>query len=159
MTNKAKPIPEGHHTVTPGLTVKGADKAIEFYKKAFGATEINRFKGPDGRIMHAEIKIGDSIIFLSDEMPGCASPQTLGGTPAGLYVYVDDVDAVFNRAVSAGAQVKMPVADMFWGDRFGQVMDPFGHPWSLSTHIEDVSPQEMERRGREFFAQMASSKT
>lgn len=155
----AKAIPDGFHTVTPGLTVKGAEKAIEFYKKAFGATEINRMKGPDGKIIHAEIKIGNSIVFLSDEMPGmCSSPQTLGGSPVGLYVYVDDVDAMFNRAVSAGAQVKMPVADMFWGDRYGQVIDPFGHQWGLSTHKEDVSPEEMKRRGEEFFAQMASKK-
>ena len=154
MTAKIKPIPEGYHTVTPYLIVAGADKAIEFYKKAFGATETTRLTTPDGKVMHAEIKIGDSQIMLTDESPDCGSlgPLTVGGTPVSIVLYVEDVDSVVSRAVTAGAEVLMPVADMFWGDRFGTVVDPFGHKWSIATHIEDVSPEEIETRAKALFA-------
>jgi uncharacterized glyoxalase superfamily protein PhnB len=157
MTRPVKAVPEGHHTVTPHLIVRGGDQAIAFYKKAFGAEEVNRAPGPDGKkLMHAVIKIGDSLIHLSDEFPdmGSRSPQTLGGTAAGLLVYVEDVDAAFQRAVAAGAQVGFPVADMFWGDRFGKVVDPFGHEWALATHKEDVSHEEAMKRAAAHFAQM-----
>ncbi len=155
MASRAKDIPKGFHTVTPYLTVTDSARAIDFYKRAFGAEELYRLDGPDGKIAHAEIKIGDSIIMLSDEMPGWGrSPQTLGGTPVNIFLYVKDVDGVFNRAVAAGAKVGMPVSDMFWGDRYGQVTDPFGHSWSLATHKEDVSPEELRKR-----AQAAMAKT
>lgn len=157
MSKPGKPIPEGYHTITPYLTVKGAEKAIEFYKKALGAQETVRMPGPDGRgIVHAELKIGDSIIMLHDEMPENKSPQSLGGSPVGLYLYLQDVDAAFKKAVAAGAQELQPVQDMFWGDRVGQFKDPFGHFWTLATHKEDLTPEEVAKRGREFFAQMAS---
>lgn len=158
MAAQVKPIPTGYHTVTPTLTVRDADKAIEFYKHAFGAEELMRFLGPDeNSIMHAEIKIGDSIIFLSEERPnmGCRGPQSLGGTPVGLYLYIEDVDHAFKRAVSAGAKVEMSVAEMFWGDRCGQLTDPFGHKWSLATHKEDLTREELRKRALAFFAQMA----
>jgi PhnB protein len=154
---RVRAIPAGFHTATPGLTVRGAAEAIEFYKRAFGAQELMRMPGPDGKsLVHAEIKIGNSVIFLNDEMPdmGCRSPQTLGASTAALHLYVPDVDAAFKRAVEAGAQVKMPVADMFWGDRFGRVADPFGHEWGLATHKEDLTPQAMAKRAQDFFAQM-----
>ena len=153
------PVPEGYRTITPYLTVKGAAEAIEWYKKAFGAQEIARMPMPDGRLMHAEIKIGDSFIMLGDEFPemgGNKSPQTLGGTTSGLHIYVSDCDALFKRAVEAGATPKMPPMDMFWGDRFGKLGDPFGHDWSVGTHIEDVSDAEMQRRTREAAAQMGA---
>jgi PhnB protein len=159
MKTPVKSVPAGYHTVTPMLTVKDAKKAMECYKRAFGAEERMRFLGPDGKsIMHAEMKIGDSIIMLGEENPemGCSGPQTLGGTPVGLYLYVEDVDHAFTRAVSAGAKADMPVADMFWGDRFGQVIDPFGHKWNLATHKEDLTPEEMRKRAETFFAQMAT---
>ena len=158
MTTQMKPVPPGFHTVTPMLTVREADKAIDFYKRAFGAEERMRFLGPDEKsIMHAEIKIGDSIIMLGEEHPqkGCSGPQTLGGTPVSLYLYVEDVDKAFNRAASAGATVTMPVADMFWGDRCGQLTDPFGHKWMLATHKEDLQPEEIRKRATAFFAEMA----
>jgi PhnB protein len=142
-----KPIPEGYHTLTPFLTVRDAVRAIEFYKKAFGAQERGGVaKGPDGKVMHAELKIGDSIIMLSDEFPehGVLSPQN-GGVGMGLHIYVDGVDAAFDRAVKAGAQVEMPVSDQFWGDRYGKLTDPFGHKWSIATHIKDMSGDEMKR--------------
>lgn len=158
MATKVKSIPTGFHSITPMLTVREVDKAIDFYKRALGAEERMRFKGPDGKsIMHAELKIGDSIIMLGGEQAekGCSSPQKLGGTPVSLYLYVEDVDKAFNRAASAGVAVTMPVADMFWGDRCGQFMDPFGHRWSLATHKEDLSQEEMQKRGKAFFAEMA----
>jgi uncharacterized glyoxalase superfamily protein PhnB len=158
MTPQSKSCPKGFHTVTPTLTVRDAGKAIEFYKRAFGAEERMRFPGPDGKgIMHAEIKIGDSIIMLGDESPqkGCVSPQTLGGTPSGLFLYVDDVDRTFNQAVTAGAKSDMPVSDMFWGDRCGNLTDPFGHKWMVATHKEDLTPEELRKRAEGFFAQMA----
>ena len=145
-----KPIPEGYHTATPYLIIGGAAEAIEFYKKAFGATELFRFPAPDGKIGHAEIKIGDSPIMLADEYPemGYKGPQTLGGSPVSIMIYVDDVDTVFNRAVAAGASVKEAVSDKFYGDRMGTLADPFGHVWHVSTHKEDVSVEEMERRAK-----------
>ena len=158
MAKRAKAVPEGCHTVTPYLTVRGADRAIEFYKKAFGAKELMRMPGLGGKsIMHAEIKIGDSRIFLSDEFPemGSRSPQSLGGTANSLHLYVEDVDAAFKKAIAAGAKVQMPVADMFWGDRYGKLIDPFGHEWGLATHKEDLTPREIRKRADAFFTQMA----
>jgi PhnB protein len=145
-----KPIPEGYHSVTPYLIISGASDAIEFYKKAFGAAELFRFPAPDGKIGHAEIKIGDSPIMLADEYPamGYKGPQSLGGSPITLMIYVEDVDNVFNRAVDAGATVKEAVQDKFYGDRTGTLTDPFGHVWHISTHQEDVSMEELERRAK-----------
>ena len=150
-------IPTGYHTVTPSLFVRNGAEAIEFYKKAFGAEERMRMAGPDGKIGHAELKIGDSMIFLSDENPafGTKSPESLGGITGALYLYVEDVDQAFQRAIDAGGQVKMPVADMFWGDRVGNFVDPYGHSWTLSTHTQDLTAQEMEEGARKFYAQMA----
>lgn len=153
-----KPIPAGFHSVTPTLTVRDVEKAIGFYERAFGAEERMRFLGPDEKsIMHAEIKIGDSIVMLSEEHleMGCRGPQSIGGTPVGLYLYVEDADRAFTRAVSAGAKADMPVTDMFWGDRCGQLTDPFGHKWSLATHTTDLSHEEIRKRAGAFFAQMA----
>ena len=142
-----KPIPDGYHTLTPFLTCRDAAKAIEFYKNAFGATERGVMKGPDGKVMHAELQIGDSIIMLSDEYPemGAVSPQAIGGSAMGLHIYIDGVDAAFDRAVKAGAQVEMPVMDMFWGDRYGKLKDPFGHKWSVATHTADLSMDEINK--------------
>jgi PhnB protein len=151
-------VREGYQTVTPALTVRNGAEAIEFYKKAFGAEEIMRVPGPDGKsIMHAEIRVGTSRIMLGDEAPsmGCLAPVTLGGPGGSLYVYVPDVDAAFKQAVAAGAKALMPLTDMFSGDRFGQVEDPSGHRRGLATHVEDLAPEEMARRQREFFASMA----
>ena len=150
MPVKAKP--DGYNTITPYLIVKGAAQAIEFYKKAFGATELFRMPGPGGAVMHAEMKIGDSIIMLADENPqmGAVSPQTLGGTPFGLMFYVPDVDAQARVALAAGAIVERPVQDQFYGDRSGTFRDPFGHKWTIGTHKEDVSSAEMDRRFQEF---------
>jgi PhnB protein len=163
MPGQVRAVPEGTHTVTPHLVVRGGDQAIEFYKKAFGAEQVGGVhRTPDGRVMHAELKIGDSRIMLADEFPGmgtCQSPQALGGTPVVLNIYVDDVDGLFNQAVGAGAKVTMPLANQFWGDRYGQVSDPFGHQWALGQHVEDVAPAEMEKRAKEMFAQMAKRKT
>jgi PhnB protein len=159
MADKVKPIPPGYHTVTAYLVVSDAARAIDFYKQAFGATERGRMGGPQGKISHAELQIGDSIVMLSDEMMGNKSPQTLGGSPVSLFVYVEDVDSSFNRAVGAGAKADMPPANMFWGDRFGKLSDPFGHSWALATHIEDVSPQEMEKRGKAAMAEMQQAAT
>ena len=144
------PIPKGYHSVTPYLIVRGGADAIEFYKKAFGAVELFRFPSPDGKIGHAEIKVGDSPIMLADEYPdmGYNGPQTIGGSPVSLMIYVDDVDTVFNQAVKAGASVKEALQDKFYGDRIGTVIDPFGHRWHLATHKEDVSMDEMERRAK-----------
>ena len=153
----AKPVPDGYHTVTPYLTVRGAAEAIAFYTRAFGAQEIERMPGPDGKsLMHAEVRIGDSVVMLSDEFPqtGCLSPQSLGGVTSYVFLYVPDVDAVFRRAVEAGARVTMPLTDMFWGDRFGKVADPFGHEWGMATHQEDVSPEEIQKRAAAAMSQM-----
>jgi PhnB protein len=148
MTSKPKPVPDGYHTATPYLIVKGAAQAIEFYKKAFGATELMRMAQPGGKIGHAEIKIGDSPIMLADESPdvGARSPQSIGGSPVSIMLYVEDVDRIFSQAVAAGAKVKRPVADQFYGDRTGGIEDPFGHLWYIATHKEDVSPEEMRKR-------------
>ena len=156
MTGKAKPIPEGFHSVTPYLTVNDAARAIDFYKRAFGATERYRMDGPGGKIAHAEIKIGDSIVMLGDESmaAGTRSPQSLGGTPIGLFIYVEDVDSAFTRAASAGAKVDMPVTDMFWGDRYGRLRDPFGHEWSIATHKQDLSHDEMMKAAQAMFSKM-----
>ena len=154
-------IPEGRSTVTPFLIVSGADKAIDFYVKAFGAKEILRLAGPDGKsIGHAQIKIGDSTICLSEENPQCAglSPKSLGGVSTSLYIYVADVDVAYKRAIDAGCETKMAPADMFWGDRFSSVVDPFGHQWSLATHVEDLSPEEIKKRQESFFAELVGAK-
>ena len=147
---KVKPIPEGMHSVTPHLVCAGAAEAIEFYKKAFGAVEGARLPGPDGKLMHAMIRIGDSAVMLVDEMPqwGALGPMSLKGSPVTIHLYVEDVDAVVKRAVSLGAKVTMPVDDMFWGDRYGKVEDPFGHHWSIGTHKRDVTPEEMQQAMR-----------
>ncbi len=141
-------VPEGYSTVTPYLIVTGAAKAIDFYREVFGATEIMRFPQPDGTIGHAEIRIGNSIVMLADEAPqmGYRSPQSLGGSGTGLMLYVDDVDTVFERAIAAGATAHQEVKDQFYGDRSGSLIDPFGHVWTVSTHVEDVEPAEMQRR-------------
>ena len=155
MAKTVKPVPEGYHTVTASLCIRGADRALEFYQKAFGAQVLMRHPGTGGKIMHAEIKIGDSIVFISDEFPdmgSCRAPETLSGTTSGLFLYLPNVDAAFDRAVKAGAKVLMPLADMFWGDRFGQVQDPFGHVWSLATHTEDLTPEQMTQRQQAAFA-------
>ena len=143
-----KPVPDGFHTVTPHLAVRDAAKALAFYAKAFGAEERYRMPGPGGVVMHAEVQIGDSIVMLGEENPemGSSSPQTIGGSPLSLMLYVKDVDASFARAAGAGCKVKMPPTDMFWGDRYGKLEDPFGHLWALATHKEDVSPEEMAKR-------------
>jgi PhnB protein len=159
MAKATNPIPKGYHTITPSLTCRDAAKAIDFYKKAFGAQELMRMPSPDGKIGHSEIKIGDSVVFISDEFPGrTAAPSPTATPSSSLFLYVEDVDAVYNRAVSAGAKSTMPLQDMFWGDRFGNVVDPFGHQWGLATHIEDVAPDEIERRSAAFFAKAAGQK-
>jgi PhnB protein len=140
-----KPIPEGMHTVTPHLVCAGASDAIEFYKKAFNAIETARIPGPGGTLMHASIRIGDSAVMLVDEMPqhGTLGPKSLKGSPVIIHLYVDDADAFVARAAAAGAKITMPVTEMFWGDRYGQLEDPFGHRWSVATHVRDVTPAEM----------------
>ena len=146
MATKVKAIPDGYHSITPYLTVDNAKEAIDFYKRAFDAKQTVRMDSPDGKVSHAELKIGDSMLMISDAMRGARSPRSLGGTPVNLFLYVDDVDTVFNRATNAGARVELPVDDMFWGDRYGKLTDPFGHSWSIATHKEDVSPAEMQKR-------------
>jgi len=157
---KANHIPQGRHTVTPFLVIRDAAKAIDFYTKAFGAQEVTRMLTPDGKIMYAQITIGDSAICMCDENPSCgtSSPQTLGGTASSLFIYTQDVDAAYDRAVTAGCKSNLPPTDMFWGDRFAGLVDPFGHQWSIATHIEDVSPEEMKKRGEAFCKQMAGAK-
>jgi PhnB protein len=152
-----KPIPDGYHSVTPYLICRGAAKALDFYKEAFGAVEVLRLPMPDGSIAHAEFKIGDSIIMMGEENEawGSKSPQALGGTPAGLMIYVTDCDAVFNKAVAAGATVAKPMTDQFYGDRSGTVIDPFGHQWTVGTHVEDVEPAELQKRMDAMMAQMS----
>ncbi len=153
-----KAIPEGYHSVTPYLIIKGASDAIEYYKKAFGATELFRMPGPGGQVMHAEIKIGDSPVMLADEVQqmGYRNPRAYGGTPVSLMIYVEDVDAVFNRAVAAGGKVQQPLEDKFYGDRSGTLEDPFGHVWTVATHKEDVSSEEMKRRMAEMMKQQGA---
>ncbi len=147
---QVKPVPEGMHTVTPHLTCAGAADAIDFYKRAFNAQEIARLKGPDGKLMHGMIRIGDSTVMLVDEYPDCGSfgPKSLKGSPVTIHLYVEDVDAFVQRAVDAGAKVTMPLADMFWGDRYCRLDDPFGHHWSVATHIRDATPAEMQEAMR-----------
>ena len=146
MNQQVKPIPEGMHTVTPHLVCNGASEAIAFYIKAFEATEVARMPGPNGKLMHAMVRIGDSMVMLVDEVPEwqAVGPRTLKGSPVTLHLYVSDADAVFQRAIDAGATSFMPVQEMFWGDRYGVVEDPFGHRWSIATHVRDMSPAEMQ---------------
>jgi PhnB protein len=153
-----QPIPEGYHTVTPYLAVEDATEAIEYYTKAFDAKERVRMETPDGKVGHAELEIGDSLVMLSDPFPQASTkpPNELGGTSVSVFMYVEDVDAVVKRAVDAGAMVTMEVADQFWGDRFGSVKDPFGHSWSIATHVEDVPPEEMAERAKAAMAAMSS---
>src|SRR5437764_8234487 len=152
-----KPIPSGFHTITPSLIVTEPAKALDFYKRAFGAQEIDRFMSPDGKgVMHAHFKVGDSLVMLGGEFPpSCLSPKSRGGTSVSLYLYVENADASFDRAVKAGCTVKMPMADQFWGDRFGQVEDPFGHQWSFATHKQDLTKDQIAAKARPFFAEMA----
>ena len=151
-----KSIPDGFHTITPSLVVSNSKDAIEFYKKAFGANEIYQMPAPDGKIMHAMIQIEDSFVMMSDEFPtmGCKSPTSIGGTAVTIHLYVEDADQVFNQAIEAGAKVTMPIMDVFWGDRFGTVTDPFGHSWAIATHKKDVSPEEMKKASEEYFTNM-----
>ena len=155
MAKAKKPIPEGFHTVTAQLTFDNAAQAIDWYKQALGAQEVSRAPGPDGKLMHAELRIGDSRIMLNDPVMGGKGPKTLGGSPASLWLYVEDCDALFNRAVSAGGQVRMPMGDQFWGDRCGTVADPHGYSWTIATHKEDLTREEMQQRSEEFFKQFA----
>jgi PhnB protein len=156
MSSKVSAIPQGYHSITPSITCRDAARAIEFYKNVFGAQAINIMPGPGGRVMHAELRIGDSVIMLADEFPGMSAAPTPTSTPSFyLFLYTEDVDTMFNRAAAAGCQVTMPLQNMFWGDRYGKVTDPFGHQWGLATHVEDVAPAEMERRSAEFTAKMA----
>ena len=161
MSESPKTIPEGYHSINAYLVVRNADRAIEFYKKAFGAKERFRMSGPDGKaIMHAELKIGDSIFMLSEESKEMKahSPESIGGSPVSLYVYVRDVDQIFNQAVSEGATVLKPVNDQFYGDRSGYLKDPFGHLWSIATHKKDLSPDELRKAGEAFFEEMSKMK-
>jgi PhnB protein len=154
-----QPVPEGYHTITPYLAVENASEAIDFYQRAFGAQERVRMDGPGGAIMHAELQVGDSMIMLSDPFPQSSTtpPKQLGGTSVSIFAYVENIDDVYKQAIDAGASSLMEPDDMFWGDRFGSVQDPFGHSWTIATHIEDVEPEEMQRRSEEFFSQMAGS--
>jgi len=161
MSENVNIIPEGYHSINPYLIVRNADRAIEFYKKAFGAEERFRMHGPDGNaIMHAELKIGDSVFMLTEESPDmkALSPESIGGSPVSLYVYVKDVDSVFNQAVSEGATILHPVKDQFYGDRSGYLKDPFGHLWSVATHKKDLSPDELKKAGQAFFEEMPKAK-
>jgi PhnB protein len=153
--SSVKAIPEGFHSITPSLICKNAAGAIEFYKEVFGAQEIMRMPGPNGKIGHAELKIGDSIIFVNDEFMPVAHAVS-GAPPLSLFLYVEGVDNVFHRAVAAGARVDMPLENQFWGDRFGKLTDPYGHQWGLATHVEDVAPDEMERRAAAWMKKAAS---
>jgi len=158
MSNPVSAIPKGYHSLTPYITCKDAPRAIDFYKQIFGATEIMRMPGPGGLITHAELRIGDSVIFLCDEIPGMAkAPDGTSINPVSLFLYTEDVDSLWKRAVDAGCKVNMALADMFWGDRYGKFSDPFGHTWSVATHIEDVAPEEMQRRSEEWKANMAKA--
>lgn len=157
MATTAQAVPKGYHTVTPSLVIAGAAKAIEFYKKALGAEEKSRFPAPDGTIMHAEIRIGDSIIMLGDEMPeqGGRGPKSYGGSPVSLFIYLDNVDTAWKRAVDAGAKVVTPLSDQFWGDRGGSIEDPFGHNWWLCQHVKDLTPKELQQAADAYFSQHA----
>ncbi len=161
MKKSDQPIPRDFHAVTPSLTVRNAKQAIEFYKKALGAEERMCMTSPDGTVTHAELKIGDSIIFMNEENPawGCKSPLGLGGSATGFYLYVKDADQSFQRALDAGGKTKMPVMDMFWGDRMGSFTDPFGFDWTIATHTQDMTEQELEEGAKAFHEQMAAKKT
>lgn len=161
MAPKVQPVPAGYHTATPALTVDNGVRALEFYSKAFSAKKRDGVSSIDGKIMHAEFQIGDSVFMLSDEFPrmGNRSPKSLGGTTGGIWLYVPDVDAMYRQAVAAGATSVSEPTDMFWGDRHARVRDPFGHEWSIATHREDVSPADMEKRSREFYAGMTGRPT
>jgi uncharacterized glyoxalase superfamily protein PhnB len=152
-TPEVKPIPDWMHSITPHLVCAGAAEAIEFYKQAFGAVELGRLAGPPGKLIHAAIRIGDSAVMLVDEMPECGAlgPKARGGSSVTIHLQVEDVDGVVARAVAAGAKITMPVDDMFWGDRYGQIEDPFGHSWSVATHVRDVSPEELQEVARKMF--------
>jgi PhnB protein len=154
MSKAKKPVPEGYHTLTPHLTLDNAAEALDWYKQALGAEEVSRSMGPDGKVMHAELRFGDSPVMMNDVMMG-KGPAAYGGSPASLWLYVEDCDALFNRAVAAGAKVTMPIADQFWGDRCGNIFDPYGYSWSIATRKEDLTAQEMEQRATEFFKQSA----
>jgi len=149
-----KPVPDGFGTITPHIVVNEAEKAIEFYKKAFGAQEISKAKGPTGKIIHAMVRIGDSLLMLNDEFPEnkVVGPNALGGTPFALHIYTDDPDKMYKQAVGAGAIEIMPISDMFWGDRYGQIQDPFGHRWAIAAHVKDMSPEQMKQATKEYFA-------
>ena len=153
MATAAKPVPEGFHTITPQLTLENAAKTIDWYKKALGAEELSRSAGPDGKIMHAELKIGDSRVMVNDVMMGAKGPKAFGGSPASLWLYVTDADALFNRAVSAGAQERVPLADQFWGDRGGAIGDPEGYTWWIATRKEELTTTEIQKRAADFFKQ------
>ena len=158
MARTTRAVPEGFHTVTPQLILENTAQAIDWYKRALGAEELSRAAGPDGKLMHAEIRVGDSRLMLNDEMGGGKSPRALGGSPISLWVYVEDCDALFNRALAAGAQISGPMGkmtDQFWGDRSGTLTDPFGYRWSIATHKEDLTRDQMEERGAEFFKNVA----
>jgi uncharacterized glyoxalase superfamily protein PhnB len=154
MPSKTPAIPEGFHSLTPHITLRNAAQAIDFYKQAFGAEELGRSLTPDGKIMHATIRIGDSLLMMNDEFPnmGCPSAETLGGSNITLHIQTEDVDSLFNRAIKAGAKATMPLADQFWGDRYGQVVDPFGQRWSMATRVEQLTAEEVEARAKAFFA-------
>lgn len=153
----AKAVPEGYRSITPYLTVDDGQAAIEFYKRVFGATERGVMSAPDGKVAHAELQIGDSVVMLSDRFPqsACQTPKELGGTTTAIFLFVEDVDAVVRTAADAGATILMEPQDQFWGDRLGQITDPFGHVWQIATRVEDLSPEEIEARGREAFASMS----
>jgi PhnB protein len=158
MSASVRPIPVGYHSITPQLTCRDASGAIEFYKKVFGAKVLVHMPGPGGKVMHAELQIGDSKLMLNDEFPGMAvAPEPSALHSSSLFVYSEDVDALFKRATDAGAHVDMPLDNMFWGDRYGKFTDPFGHQWGAATHVEDVSPEEMQRRSEEMNKQMAKA--
>ena len=157
MSKQVKPVPGGYRTMTPNLVCRNATRAIEFYKTAFGATELRRAHGPNGEIMHAELQIGDSTFFINDSIskPPAPSPGEGVSNPMYIHLYVPDSDTIFNRAVSGGSRVDMPLQDMFWGDRYGKLTDPFGQQWGIATHIEDVAPEDMKRRQEAFFSKAA----
>jgi len=153
-----KPIPEGYTTVTPTITFRDTVEAIEFYKKAFGAVERGRFPGPDGRVMHAEIQIGNAIVMMNDEIMDSRSLRSIGASPVTFYVYVEDADAAFAKATAAGAKPTMPPMEMFWGDRFGQVEDPFGHKWAIATRVKNLTPEQMKKGQEEWLKSMSPAK-
>jgi len=157
MAKAAKAVPEGYHTMTPQLTLDDAAKTIDWYKKALGAEELSRSVGPDGKIMHAELKIGDSRFMVNDVMMGAKGPQAFGGSPASLWLYVENCDALFDRAVKAGANVQMPMEDQFWGDRGGALADPAGYTWWIASRKEELTEEEVQQRAADFFKQMAES--